>query len=60
MVPGAGASYLLRRVLHGLHTVYAITFGGAGLLFLAIALVATWLPSRRAMRVDPLVALRLE
>jgi predicted permease len=57
---GAGASYLLRRVLYGLNTVDAITFGGACLLFLAIALVATWLPSRRAMRVDPLVALRYE
>ncbi|HMF60302.1 MAG TPA: hypothetical protein VK595_08020 [Vicinamibacterales bacterium] len=60
MVPGAGASYLLRRVLYGLHTVDAITVDGAGVLFLAIALVATWLPSRRAMRVDPLVALRYE
>lgn len=60
MVLGAGASYLLRRVLYGLNIVDATTFGGACLLFLAIALVATWLPSRRATRVDPLVALRYE
>jgi predicted permease len=60
MVLATGASHLLRRVLYGLNTVDAITFGGACLLFLAIALVATWLPSRRAMRVDPLVALRYE
>jgi len=56
----AGASQLLRGVLYGLSTVDAISFAGASLLFLAIALVATWLPSRRAMRVDPLVALRYE
>ena len=60
MVFAAGASQLLRGVLYGLDTVDAISFAGASLLFLAIALVATWLPSRRAMRVDPLVALRYE
>jgi predicted permease len=60
MVLAAGASRLLRGVLYGLNTVDAISFAGASLLFLAIALVATWLPSRRAMRVDPLVALRYE
>ena len=60
MVLATGASHLLRRVLYGLNTVDAITFGGTGLLFLAIALVATWLPSRRAMGVDPMVALRYE
>jgi putative ABC transport system permease protein len=60
MVLAAGGSQLLRGVLYGLHAVDAISFVGASLLFLAIALVATWLPSRRAMRVDPLVALRYE
>jgi len=60
MVLAAGASQLLRGVLYGLHAVDAVSFAGASLLFLAIALVATWLPSRRAMRVDPLVALRYE
>jgi ABC-type lipoprotein release transport system permease subunit len=58
MILAAGASHLLRGVLYGLHTVDAGSFAGSSLLFLAIALVATWLPSRRAMRVDPMVALR--
>ncbi len=60
MVLAAGASHLLRGVLYGLNTVDAISFVGVPLLFLAIALVATWPPSRRAMRVDPVVALRYQ
>ncbi|MBV8866838.1 MAG: FtsX-like permease family protein [Acidobacteriaceae bacterium] len=60
MVVGAGAAHLLRGVLYGLNTVDFISFADASLLLLAIALVATWVPSRRAMRVDPMVALRYE
>jgi predicted permease len=60
MVLAAGASRLLRGVLYGLNTVDPTSFIGASLLFLAIALFATWPPSRRATRVDPMVALRYE
>jgi predicted permease len=55
-----GASYLLRGILYGVNIVDGISFVGVSLLFLVIALLATYLPSRRAMRIDPVVALRYE
>jgi ABC-type lipoprotein release transport system permease subunit len=51
---------VLRGLLYGLHTVDAISFIGVSLLFLAIALVAAYAPSRRALSVDPVVALAIE
>jgi putative ABC transport system permease protein len=60
MLLAVGASYLLRGALHGLNTIDGISFAGVSLLFLAIALFAAWLPSRRAMCVDPMIALRCE
>jgi ABC-type antimicrobial peptide transport system permease subunit len=56
----AGASYLLRGVLYGLSTIDGISFVGVSILLLAIAPLAAYPPSRRAMRVDPMVALRYE
>jgi putative ABC transport system permease protein len=60
MVLAVGASHLLRGVLYGLNIIDPITYAGASLFYLAIALFATWLPSRRAMRIDPMEALRYE
>lgn len=60
MVLAVGASHLLRGVLYGLNIIDPISYAGTSLFFLAIALFATWLPSRRAMRVDPMKALRYE
>ncbi|SPE40867.1 hypothetical protein SBA3_3980023 [Candidatus Sulfopaludibacter sp. SbA3] len=60
MFLAAGVSYLLRGLLYGLNAIDGISFAGISLLFLAIALLAAYPPSRRAMRIDPMVALRYE
>lgn len=58
---GAGASTrLLKDWLYGVTALDRATFAGCAAGMLLIALVASYLPSRRAARVDPLVALRTE
>jgi hypothetical protein len=56
----SGVAYLLRHVLYGIHIIDGLSFGGVALLLLLIALVAALIPSRRAMRVEPVIALRYE
>ena len=51
---------LLRGYLYGLSPFDPVAFGGACLAWIAIAMLASWFPARRATRVDPLVALRWE
>jgi putative ABC transport system permease protein len=50
----------LRSLLFGVQPVDALTFVAIGILFGLVAMVAAYLPARRAARVDPMVALRAE
>ncbi|MGH9736729.1 MAG: ADOP family duplicated permease [Candidatus Acidiferrales bacterium] len=54
------ATKLLRDFLFGVQPTDPITFVAVSALIVVAALLACWIPARRAMRVDPVVALRHE
>jgi len=50
----------LQRLLFGVNAIDFLTFAGTGALLVAVALVASYVPARRAMRIAPMEALRSE
>jgi predicted permease len=56
----AAVSQILSKVLYGIGSHDPIAFVGVPLFLLGIALLASYVPARRATRVDPVVALRYE
>jgi ABC-type antimicrobial peptide transport system permease subunit len=51
---------VLQSLLFGVTATDALTFALVALLLGAVALAACWIPARRAMWVDPMIALRCE
>jgi predicted permease len=54
------AAKILSGILYGVHALDPIAFTVAALVMTTAALIATWLPARRATRVNPVQALRSE
>jgi predicted permease len=60
LVCALAVTRLVSRLLYGVSPIDPITFAGTSLLLVAVAMVASWMPARRAANADPMEALRCE
>ncbi len=60
IVGALAATPLLKSLLFGVTATHPTSFAGAGALLVVCAFAASYVPARRATRIDPIVALRSE
>ncbi len=60
LLAAVALSRVLRTFLFGVEPTDPLTLIGVGVVFAVVAMLACWAPTRRAMAVDPLEALRYE
>ena len=60
LVGGLMVSHLIAGLLYAVRPTDPPTFVGVAFILMAVALLASFVPARRAMRVNPIVALKYE
>lgn len=60
LIAALGLTRLMASLLYGVTPDDPVTFAGVALFLVGVSFLATWIPARRATRVDPVIVLREE
>ena len=60
VIGAAAVTWIIRSILFNVTPTDPVSFGGVAMFLGLVAMLASYIPARRALRVDPIVALRSE